>query len=143
MSRSLPGLSLAALWLVASAAAVAAAQTPAEADRPRPQYPLNVEQAPRPTMRATRISTPIEIDGRLDEEAWSRAEPIDQFTQAKPQAGYPASERTEVRIVYDDKKIYVGAICYDAEPQKAVTTTLEQDFDSPNRQLRRDLRHVP
>jgi hypothetical protein len=126
------GRSTCALLLALSAAHPAVGQTPTEADRPRPRYPVNVETTPRPTMRATRISTPIEIDGRLDDEAWKQAEPVDEFIQAKPQAGYPASERTEVRVVYDDKNIYVGAICFDSEPRKAVTTTLEQDFDSPN-----------
>jgi hypothetical protein len=132
MTRFSPGRAVVALLLTASAAGVARAQTPAESDRPRPRYPLNVESAPRPTMRATRISTPIEMDGVLDEAAWQLAEPIDEFIQAKPETGYPATERTEVRVIYDDKNIYVGAICFDSEPRKAVTTTLEQDFDSPN-----------
>ena len=83
-------------------------------------------------MRATRISTPINIDGVIDEEAWEQAEPVDEFIQSKPQAGYPATEKTVVRVVYDDKKLYISAVCYDAEPHKAVVTTLEQDFDSPN-----------
>ena len=83
-------------------------------------------------MRATRISTPITIDGVIDEEAWEQAEPVDEFIQSKPQAGYPATEKTVVRVVYDDRKLYISAVCYDSEPQKAVVTTLEQDFDSPN-----------
>ena len=132
MTKFSAGRAVVGLLVTLSAAGVVGAQTPADADRSRPAYPLNVESAPRPTMRATRISTPIESDGTLDEAAWQLAEPIDTFVQAKPEIGYPASERTEVRVIYDDKNIYVGAICFDSEARKAVTTTLEQDFDSPN-----------
>ena len=120
------------LTFLAGLAGGVSGQAPASADRPAPQYPIDVETAPRPTMRAVRISTPIVIDGAIDEEAWDKAEPVDEFIQSKPQIGYPASERTVVRVVYDDEKIYISAVCYDSEPHKAVVTTLEQDFDTPN-----------
>jgi len=117
---------------LAGAAAAVRAQTPATADTARGPYPVNVDTAPRPTMRATRTSAPIVIDGALDEAAWQTAEPIDEFIQAKPRAGHPATERTVVRILYDDQRLYVGAICYDSDPGKIVVTTLEQDYDSLN-----------
>ena len=131
MTRRVTCRGLTTLVFLACAASIGA-QTLGGADGPGGPYPISVETAPRPAMRATRTSAPITIDGALDEAAWQTAEPIDQFIQAKPRAGYPASERTVVRILFDDQKIYIGAICYDSEPGKVVVPSLEQDFDSTN-----------
>ena len=51
----------------------------------------------------------IQVDGRLEEAAWSRAVPTTDFVQKEPVEGAPPSERTEVRFVYDDGGLYVGA----------------------------------
>jgi hypothetical protein len=69
-----------------------------------------------PIARAIRAVQPIQIDGRLDEEIWRTAHAITEFVQTDPLEGQPPSEPTEVRIVYDDDAIYVGAILYDSEP---------------------------
>ena len=55
----------------------------------------------------------IDVDGRLDEEVWERAIPITDFTQQEPVEGGTPSERTEIRVVYDEDAIYIGAILYD------------------------------
>ena len=76
---------------------------------------------------AVRVTAPISIDGRLDEALWASATPITQFTQVDPTEGAPVSERTEVRIVYDDDAIYIGARLYD---RGKVTTRLgRRDMD--------------
>ncbi len=51
----------------------------------------------------------IDIDGRLDEAAWQKATPITGFRQYQPDEGAPASLPTEVRILFDDQAIYIGA----------------------------------
>ena len=51
----------------------------------------------------------IQVDGRLDESAWSRAQPITDFVQKEPVEGADPSEHTEIRFVYDDSGLYVGA----------------------------------
>ncbi len=66
-----------------------------------------------PRAQATRANDPISVDGRLDEEVWSRATPITDFLQLIPLEGQPGTQRTEVRIAYDDDAIYVGAMFYD------------------------------
>jgi hypothetical protein len=66
-----------------------------------------------PLARAVRATQPIDVDGRLDEPAWSRAEPITDFLQEIPFEGQPGTQRTEFRIVYDDDAIYFGAILHD------------------------------
>ena len=56
----------------------------------------------------------MRIDGRLDEAAWAAAIPVTSFTQRDPDAGAPATERTEVRILYDGDAVYVGARLFDS-----------------------------
>lgn len=83
---------------------------------------------PRPTHRAVRATGPITIDGRLDEPDWSAAIPLTTFYQAQPQLGHPASERTDVRVLYDDRALYLACICYDSQPNNLTVTTLNRDF---------------
>ena len=71
-----------------------------------------------PTAHAARLTSPVHIDGRLDEPAWAAATPITEFTQTDPDEGKPASERTEVRILIGDDALYVGARLFDSEPGK-------------------------
>jgi len=71
---------------------------------------------PAPPVAATRTSDSIRIDGRLDDAAWSLAEPFSDFLQRDPDEGQPATERTELRLVYDDDALYVGARLFDARP---------------------------
>ncbi len=80
-----------------------------------------VAQQPHPdsrerTVRAVRATGPIEIDGRLDEAAWREAPAASSFTQVEPLEGLGALEETEVRILYDDENLYVGARMYDSDP---------------------------
>ena len=56
----------------------------------------------------------VVIDGKLDETAWQAAQPLTQFRQTQPTEGAPASQRTEVRILYDQDALYIGARLYDS-----------------------------
>ena len=70
------------------------------------------------TVRATRASGPIEIDGLLHEADWERAEPTSGFIQSEPFEGQPAMEGTEVRVLYDEENLYIGARMYDSDPDR-------------------------
>ena len=130
MSGRVTSRAFMALAICALAAGSAGGQT---ADtRVAGPYPVDIDKSPRPSMRAARTTAAMKIDGVMDEEAWQSAEPVEEFIQSKPRPGFPASERTVVRILYDNDRIYVGAFCYDSEPDKVIATSLEQDFDSPN-----------
>ena len=83
-------------------------------------------------MLATRTVRPIVVDGRLDEPTWRLAPVLSDFVQQLPETGFPATFRTEVRVLYDDDNLYVAAINYDPAPQKAITVGLERDFVSTN-----------
>ena len=90
-------------------------------------------RVPVPRAMATRRAGPIVLDAKLDEPAWRAATPITAFTQIDPDEGKPASQRTEVRILYDDDALYVGAKMYDDQGAAGVTTRLvrrDAGFDS-------------
>lgn len=88
----------------------------------------NPEAMPRPVGHATPTTEKITLDGLLDEAIWSTADSLDGFIQSQPDAGRAATERTVVRIVYDDRFLYVGARLYDSDPEGMVISTLEKDF---------------
>ena len=68
--------------------------------------------------RAVRIETPPRIDGVLDEPFWADIAPVTGFRQRDPVDGAPASERTEVRIAYDEDALYFGFTFFDSEPDR-------------------------
>jgi hypothetical protein len=74
---------------------------------------------PLPESRAVRANGPIRLDGKLDDPAWAAAPVTSQFTQINPNVGTPASQRTEVRVVYDDEALYVGVRLHDDGPVTA------------------------
>ena len=82
--------------------------------------------------RAVRARTGIDVDGRFDEPVWADAPPITEFIQEDPAEGEPGTERTEIRVAYDDDAIYIGAMLFDRYP---ITTRLNRrdtgsgDFD--------------
>jgi hypothetical protein len=89
----------------------ALAQAPA---RPAPSAAPPTGAASLPLSHAARAKGSINLDGKLDEPAWADAPVTDRFTQIDPNEGQPASERTEVRVLYDDDALYVGARLHDA-----------------------------
>ena len=60
----------------------------------------------------------VVLDGKLDEPLWTGPEPATDFVQIDPANGKPATERTEVRVVYSKSSLYLGVMCYDSEPEK-------------------------
>src|SRR5688500_10087836 len=75
-----------------------------------------VRHADAPVANAAPLQGSIDLDGRLTEGAWAGATPVTSFTQLDPEEGEPASERTEVYILYDADALYVGARLYDRSP---------------------------
>lgn len=88
------------------------------------------EAYPRPIGHALRVDDAVELDGRLDEPFWQRAELFTDFVQSQPDPGHLATERSEVRVVYDDDHLYVGAMLYDSHAGDYVVQSLERDFPS-------------
>lgn len=125
----LAGVAVLALCAAAPGAARAQAGGPAASAAGER---VDVDAAPRPVARAVRTSSPIRVDGALDDAAWLQADSIGGFVQSLPRAGAPATEPTVVRFLYDDQALYVGAMMFDSEPEKMVISTLERDFPGEN-----------
>ncbi len=65
------------------------------------------------TLQAIKITQAPKIDGRLDDVVWANIQEATDFIQNSPNTGQPASQKTTVKIVYDDAAIYIGAYLYD------------------------------
>jgi hypothetical protein len=71
----------------------------------------------------------IVLDGRLDEPEWLAAPVAAGFTQSEPNTGEPATERTEVRVLYDAERLYIGAYLHDRAPGDIVVNDIRKDFN--------------
>ena len=68
-----------------------------------------------------------DIDGHLTEEAWAIAPVQGNFIQREPSYGAPATERTEFRVLYDDRTLYIGVWLWDSEPAGIMGSELKRD----------------
>ena len=83
-----------------------------------------------PLVRAVTIDVGPDIDGEvLGDPAYANAEAATGFVQSRPFEGEPASERTEVRIVYTDDTLYFGVVCYTADPRTIIAADSRRDSD--------------
>src|SRR5205823_2967530 len=99
---------------------------------PSPSPTLSQDgKAPR-RVHVIPTTDPIKIDGLLDEPAWLLALPATDFLQQQPNEGAPASERTEVRVLFDDKNIYIGIRAFDSDAKHINARELVRDADFSN-----------
>ena len=97
---------------------------PAAAQRVEVTATKSTHSVPVPTATAAEKVGNIIVDGRLDEEGWSKATPITEFTQVDPDEGKPATQRMDVRFLFDNEALYVGARMYEKNGGKDVVTRL-------------------
>jgi hypothetical protein len=84
----------------------------------------------KPTAQAVRVQEGPVLDGNvLDEPAWQQAPVITGFWQEQPDEGQPASENTEVRIIFTNDTLYIGVMCFDREPASIIVTDSRRDAD--------------
>ena len=79
------------------------------------------------TVRASRVETPLTIDGELDEGVYSRVAPLTDFIQQEPREGQPATEKTEAWILFDDNNIYISARNWNSQPEREVANEMRRD----------------
>ena len=86
-------------------------------------------QTYRPSLPATRItgSEAPNIDGDISDAVWQKAPALDEFYQLEPHEGAPASERTVVHVLYDDKNLYFAFMVFDDEPQNITSHIKDRD----------------
>lgn len=94
-------------------------------------------------MQAIRATTPVKVDGVMDEATWSSAPIVDTFIQQEPQEGQPATDRTEVRVIYDAGHLYIGIHAYATLAVSATEMRRDADrlFDEDNFQVILDTFH--
>jgi hypothetical protein len=88
------------------------------------QQTTRSQNDPRPVAHAVKRTGNVVIDGKLDDAAWAAATPIGDLVQAVPNEGRAPAEKTEIRILYDEAAIYIGARMYDSEGAKGVRAVL-------------------
>ena len=78
-------------------------------------------------VNAIRLTEPVTIDGLLAESIWQNGFAITKFTQRDPIEGSVPTEKTEVRIAYDNKALYIGARMFDSAPDSIIARLARRD----------------
>ena len=97
---------------------------------PAPVAPevITRDAAGKVTVRAIKLTAPLTLDGKLDEDVYTRERSFGGFLQAAPTYGAQETERTEVWVMYDDENMYVSCRCWDsAAPEKWIANELRRD----------------
>jgi uncharacterized protein DUF5916 len=94
-----------------------------------PELPSTMvrDEEGKTTVRAIRVTTPLKIDGLLDEALYSSVTPITDFVQTEPGQGTPATAKTEVWIAFDDANVYVGIRAWDSDAGRMVVNEMRRD----------------
>jgi hypothetical protein len=92
-------------------------------------YSLIFSQTSNKETTAIKIGTPINIDGLLDEPVWNNVPNAIDFLQIHSDRDNPEVVSTTVKILYDNKFLYLSFYCYDSEPEKIFADIRERDKD--------------
>ena len=99
-------------------------------DHPLPPVPpatINRDASGQATVRAVRLTSPLRIDGRLDEAIYGDVPPMSDFIQQEPKEGAPATEKTDAWVFFDDTNLYVVCRCWESDPAKIVANEMRRD----------------
>jgi hypothetical protein len=78
----------------------------------------------------------VRLDGLLDEPAWGRAPMQSNFFQVLPDQGQPLRQDVRVKILFDEKNLYIGAFCFDSLGRAGIRAPdMQRDFDFFNHDL--------
>ncbi len=110
-----------------TANAIFAAITLVAAALPAQAGPGDPDPAETPSLSAAPMQGSMVVDGLLDEAAWLEAAAASTFLQYEPNEGEPATQQTEVRIVYGEANVYIGAVLHDESPDEIVAALGRRD----------------
>lgn len=96
----------------------------------RRNLPTTIREEDRRDVPLIVAASPPRIDGVLDEAMWESGAAITGFTQAEPDEGLPATERTEVWVAADGSAIYVAAYLHDSDPGGIIINDIRRDFQA-------------
>jgi hypothetical protein len=120
-----------ALFLILCTDAAAFSQTVQVIDgSPAPVAPevITRDAAGKATIRAIKLTSPLHVDGKLDEDVYRQEKSFGDFVQVAPKYGAPITERTEIWVMYDTENIYVTCKCWDsAPPEKWIANEMRRD----------------
>ena len=102
---------------------ISALKESGQAQNQRPTVPISSVLI----AQAVRVEGAPKLDGTLDDPSWQKAVPITDFRQREPFEGKPATDSTEIRILYTRSAIYFGIICRSSVPRSVVATQLRRD----------------
>src|SRR3972149_7039943 len=109
----------------------ARARPSATLDGPPPPVPpavISRNAAGQATVRAIRLTSPLKVDGQLDDDSYTGEQPFGGLIQVTPRYGEPMTERSDIWITYDDRNIYVTCRCWDsAPPDQWIANELRRD----------------
>ena len=88
---------------------------------------ISRDESGRATIRAVRLTTPLRLDGRLDEPFYASVPPISDFIQQEPREGAPATEKTEIWLAFDGDHVYVSVRCWESQPERVVANEMRRD----------------
>ncbi len=86
----------------------------------------------QPVLRSGRLTSSFTLDGLLFESDWMTADSIVAFTMVEPGLDVPPTYQTTVKVLADQKYLYIGLVCYDSEPGKIVSFSKARDADLGN-----------
>ncbi len=125
-----------AVLAVCAAAAADAGQAAASAELPfaidgppPPALPERIarDDAGRATIRTIRLAEPLRVDGRLDEAVYQQEQPVSDFIQTDPIEGGPATEKTELWVMFDRENVYVAFRVFESQPERRVANVMQKD----------------
>jgi hypothetical protein len=99
-------------------------------DTSAPQAAAPAPDTPRFTIRATRLSEPLRLDGVLDEALYTNVAPVERFLQTEPIENAPATERTEVWVSFDARHVYVSFRNWESDASRVVANEMRRDSNA-------------
>ena len=111
-------------WCLGSVGPASAGQTPVADTVERDAATGKV------TVRASRLSSPLHLDGRLDEPLYSSVASVSDFVQMEPDGGKPATEKTEVWIAFDQRNVYVSMRAWESHPERMIANEMRRDSNN-------------
>jgi hypothetical protein len=78
-------------------------------------------------VKAVRVQQGPKIDGFLSDSVWRSAIPFTEFRQVEPEPNSEPTEKTELRVLYDESNLYLGVHCFDSDPRRIAANTMAHD----------------
>lgn len=90
-------------------------------------FSVQGQNIPKRSINAIRVQEAPKVDGVLDDAVWQDVPVASDFTQVEPIENVPSAQRTEVKVIYTDEAIYIGAMLYDTDPNLILREVTKRD----------------